>query len=150
MTVKIYVNEVTEDISTYQDAISLAGMILFENKCIKQDYIDACIDREVLYPTGLSLGNGIGVAIPHGDSDLVLDNSISVLRLSKPVSFGLMEDNKQQVSCDLIFNLALTTGNTHIEMLRKIMGLLQDDNFIDMCLNEKIDDVKKYIESKLI
>ena len=55
------------------------------------------------------LANGDGIAIPHGNSDLVNKDSISVVRIKNTVEFGRMEDKDLKVGCSLVFNLALAS-----------------------------------------
>lgn len=95
------------------------------------------------------LANGDGIAIPHGNSDLVNKDSISVVRIKNTVEFGRMEDKDLKVGCSLVFNLALASGNQHIGILRKLIGLFQDEEFVDTCKNEETDTVQKYLLTKL-
>lgn len=150
MTIEIIVSEETSGIKTYQEAIRMTGGKMVEKGTIQPEYIDACIEREIDFPTGLLLASGEGIAMPHGNSDLVNESSISVLRLNTPVEFGRMEDNSQKVACSLVFNLALGSGGQHINVLRKIIGLFQDEEFVETCKTAEIIDVKKYIADKLV
>lgn len=84
------------------------------------------------------LANGDGIAIPHGNSDLVNKDSISVVRIKNTVEFGRMEDKDLKVGCSLVFNLALASGNQHIGILRKLIGLFQDEEFVDTCKMKKL------------
>lgn len=144
---KIYFNEV--DTNTNIETIKSAGTVLLDNNCVKEEFINACIDRETDYPTGLMLPSNKGVAMPHGKSEYVLEDSISVLRLNKPVVLHRMEDVSQTVEVRLVFNLALSSGNKHLETLRKLMRLFQDENFIDQCLTLDEDQATQLIISSL-
>lgn len=149
MTIDILVSDAPDTVTTYQEGIEEAGGKLVEKGNIDSAYIEACIDRELNFPTGLLLANGEGIAIPHGNSDLVKKNSISVVRLQKAVEFGRMEDKDLKVPCSLIFNLALASGEQHISVLRKLIGQFQDEEFVRTCQNGEKQAVKEYINEKL-
>lgn len=87
--------------------------------------------------------------MPHGNSDFVTEDSVSVVRLSEPVVFGLMEDKNQKVGVTLVFNLALSSGKQHIAVLRKVIALFQDDVFIKKCQKNSVEEVASNIKAKL-
>ena len=133
MAIDVIVSNGQDTITTYQEAIRTAGEKLVEKGNIDAKYI------------------GDGIAIPHGNSDLVNKDSISVVRIKNTVEFGRMEDKDLKVGCSLVFNLALAlaSGNQHIGILRKLIGLFQDEEFVDTCKNEETDTVQKYLLTKL-
>uniref|UniRef100_UPI00403F3EE4 PTS sugar transporter subunit IIA n=1 Tax=Candidatus Enterococcus willemsii TaxID=1857215 RepID=UPI00403F3EE4 len=149
MKIDINVNNADEMITTYQEAITFAGKFLLEKGNIVQEYIDACVAREKDFPTGLLLANGVGIAMPHGDSTFVKKDSISLIRTKNAIAFGRMEDNSQKVSCQLIFNLALASGQNHIQVLRKLITLFQNDQFIKNCHELSIEETIDYIGNSL-
>ena len=81
MKFEILVNDVDNSISDYQTAITFAGTQLLEKGYITAEYIDACLEREKSYPTGLMMANGQGIAIPHADYTLVVDTALTGRRL---------------------------------------------------------------------
>lgn len=150
MKIQIFVSEAPANITTYQEAIRFAGNILVEKGTVQSSYVDTCIDRETDFPTGLSLANDKAVAIPHGDSEFVNISSISILRLINPVEFGRMENKEQSVSCSFIFILALASSQQHINVLRKIVSFIQDDDFLNTCQVVNIEAAQELIEKKLV
>ncbi|CAM3175710.1 PTS system IIA component, Gat family [Lactobacillus bombicola] len=149
MGIKIFVNEGTPDISTYQAAIKFAGLPMLKANGIYSQFSQACIKREKQFPTGLKLADGMGIAIPHGDSNLVKVSGISFVRLLKPVSFGLMEDAQQQIDCKFLFNLALAKGDEHLTILRKLMKLFQSKEFIQDLAELPLDLLTSNLQTKL-
>lgn len=145
----IIVSDATSEVRSYKDAIRLAGSKLVETNAIDFAYIDACIERETDFPTGLFLVNGEGIAMPHGNSDLVKIDSISVVRTSEGVEFGRMEDKDQKVICSLVFNLALASGQHHLSILRKLIGLFQNEAFVQTCQTANKDEVQQFIADQL-
>lgn len=149
MNIEIFVNEGTPDILTYQEAIKFAGQVMLKKDAITPAFSQACIDREKQFPTGLKLADGTGIAIPHGDSNLVIKSSISFVRLIQPVNFGLMEDAKKQVECKFLFNLALAKGEQHLTMLRNLMRLFQSEEFIHDLANLPLAELAANLRDKL-
>lgn len=149
MNIKIIVNDANNEVKTYSDAINFAGNKLVEKNYVDSKYINACINREKKFPTGLLLSSGKGIAIPHGDSDLVKQNGISVVRTLHEIEFGRMEDVSQKVHCKLLFNLALASGQEHITVLRKLVGFFQDEEFLDACQTLNEVNAAEYIAKKL-
>lgn len=145
----ILVHDLDNSIKTYQEVINASGSYLLEKDYIQADYITVCIDREKDYPTGLLMSNGIGIAIPHANYQLVKSDAISLVRSSKGVEFGQMEDSDLKVSCQLIFNLALSTSNQHLTILQRLFALFQDEIFVDNCQNLSCLQVEQLINQHI-
>ena len=126
MKLEILVNDVEGTIADWHAAIEFAGQKLLEKGYITPEYIQACLEREKTYPTGLLMANGQGIAIPHADYTLVKTNSISIVRFDKGVVFGQMEDADLTVECGIMFNLAFATSDQHMSVLRRLFTLFQD------------------------
>lgn len=139
----------TGQINSYQDAIKLAGKQFVKQGMVVPEYINACVDREKGFPTGLAVKNNIGIAIPHGNEKYVKTSGVSFLRLMKPVNFGLMEDASKNVSCQFIFNLALFQGEQQLKMLRKLMLLFRSDDFLTSIAVDKLDDIQTSLSQEL-
>lgn len=144
---KIYFTE--KNVSSDLEAIEVAGSVLVQEGRVMPEFITACTDREKIYPTGLGLPSGQAVAMPHGESSFVKEDSISIVRTQTPVVFKRMEDPDQTVKCQLIFNLALATGGKHITVLIKLMGLFQDEMFIQNCMQYDNISLIKYVCEQL-
>ncbi|HDS8777231.1 TPA: PTS sugar transporter subunit IIA [Klebsiella michiganensis] len=150
MKLEILVNDVEGTIADWHAAIEFAGQKLLEKGYITPEYIQACLEREKTYPTGLLMANGHGIAIPHADYTLVKTNSISIVRFDKGVVFGQMEDADLTVECSIMFNLAFATSDQHMSVLRRLFTLFQDISFIESCRNLKTHEVGKYVEEMLV
>ncbi|MCO6556293.1 MAG: PTS sugar transporter subunit IIA [Gilliamella sp.] len=145
----ILVHDLGEDIATYQDTINASGSYLLEKDYIQIEYIAACINREKEYPTGLLMNNGVGIAIPHANYQLVKKDAISIVRSAKGVTFGKMEDASSKVSCQLIFNLALATSDQHLSILRRLFALFQDESFVNKCQQFNCKQIEEFIIQQL-
>ncbi|HIH0446213.1 TPA: PTS sugar transporter subunit IIA [Vibrio cholerae] len=148
MELKIVVNDAT-GFEDDKQAIRFAGERLLEREYITPEYIEACINRESNFPTGLLMENGNNIAIPHSDYNLVKENSISIVRFDKPIKFGQMDDPDLAVECKALFNLAFATTDQHMSMLRKLFTLFQEDEFSNSCLTLDPEKTIEYINTKL-
>lgn len=112
-------------ISDTQEALTQLGELLLATNHVKQSFIEAIINREEEFPTGLIVDN-IGVAIPHADVEHVKSNQLAIMTLEEPVMFKSMEDSTVEVPVRAIFMLALNEPHGHLEMLQKIMQFIQN------------------------
>lgn len=78
--------------------------------------------REAMASTGI----GEGVAVPHSLSDSILDTSMAVARLARPIDFDSIDGEP----VDLVFLLTGPHGSaTHLQILSKLARLLHDPAF---------------------
>lgn len=93
---------------------------------VNKDYPKAILEREKLFPTGLTLKE-ISIAIPHADCKFVKETSVAIGLLKKPVKFNFMGGADEEiVNAKIIFMLAVKDKDEQIEMLQFIMSLLEN------------------------
>jgi PTS system galactitol-specific IIA component len=109
---------------------------LYELKLVKDTYKKAILDREAEYPTGLFTDN-INVAIPHADIVHVNHAAICVGILGKPVKFHAMDKPAEEIDVRLVIMLALTEAHGHIDILQKIVKLIQNQELVGKIVNSK-------------
>lgn len=109
------------------DCIKLGAKSFFNNGYVNEKYENAVIEREKIFPTGLPSKN-INIAIPHTDPSNVIKAGIGVIIPNKPIEFSIMGTEDEKIKCDIIFPLAIKDTNKQIELLKKIMGLIKDEN----------------------
>ena len=97
------------------------------------------MEREKDYPTGLKLPE-YGVAIPHCSFAHVKKSVIFVNVMKHPVKWKNMEDFEQDIDVSLVLSLVLAQGEDHMAILSKIIGLIQNNNFINNIIS--CDDEK--------
>ena len=97
---------------------------------MKEGFYDFIVEREENFPTGLEMDKR-NVAIPHGDPKFINEAFISVITLSKPIKMAKMDDPDTEIDVDLFFVLGLDDGGQHLEILRSVMGLFQQEAFIN-------------------
>lgn len=133
---------------TGEEAIRLCGNALVEHKYTDERFIEACIEREREFPTGLP--GVIPVAIPHSKSDGIRETSVCVLRLHEPVQFYRMDDQEQAVAVRLIFNMAIKGTDDHLVFLQKLIGLVTNQEMVEQCQSLPIQNLSAYLEKKLV
>ena len=79
---------------TPEEVLKTVASNMANKGLVKQSYINAIIEREKEYPTGLPTP-GVSVAIPHTDIEHVNKKSISFAVLKNPVEFYIMGDTNK-------------------------------------------------------
>lgn len=108
-----------------EEAIVMTGQKLFENGYIKEEYIEAMLEREKIMTTYM----GMGVAIPHGVNEAkkeILSSGIVILQFPEGIDF----DGEKAY---LMIGIA-GVGNEHLEILSNIAIVLDDE------LTERLKD----------
>lgn len=112
-----------------EKALEIMGSSMQKAGYVKPDYVQALIERERKFPTGLDM-QGIGVAIPHTDAEYVKRSGIAVAALKNPVYFEQMGEEHKEILVDLIFLLAVQCGNEHLEWLKCVLHMIQDPSVL--------------------
>jgi PTS system galactitol-specific IIA component len=108
------------------EAIRILGNQMVENGFIEEAYIDAVIERETQYPTGLPT-EGVKVAIPHANANHVIKSTIGVMTLIKPVTFRSMGDATEKLDVEVIFLLANADQMDQPESLQRLMQCFSEE-----------------------
>jgi galactitol PTS system EIIA component len=122
--------------------------IMASNLCklgiVKESYINAVIEREKTYATGLPT-NGCSVAIPHTDIEHVNKKAISLGILKAPVEFGIMGEDSVKTPVKLVFMLAMDQNHSQLELLQNLMQVFQNEKILTTLSTEdsktKIKDI---------
>ena len=112
-----------------QEAIRKLGGALQQKGIVKDTYVDAVLQREEIFPTGLPTPE-IHVAIPHTDPEHVIKPAIMLGVLKKPVVFGEMGNPDSQLDVQLICMLAIAKSDSLINLLEKLVVAFQDPEFL--------------------
>lgn len=131
----------------WEQAIRLCGEQLRKSGNVGPKFTEACLAREVDYPTGLP--SEIPVAIPHGLSDDILENTVCFLRTDTPVRFTRMDDDEEYCDTQLIFNIAVKPGEDHLNFLQQLMGLVMDTEALKKCEELPLEEIPAYLEKQL-
>lgn len=120
------------------EAIRESGKLLEQAQLIESQYIDAMVQSfETNGPYFVLAPN---IALPHArPEDGVKEAAVSFIRLKEPIRFGHSSNDPVQ----LVFALAASTSEEHLDVLKKLMQLLSESNNITKLLK-----VRNYQEIK--
>lgn len=132
------------------EAIGMLGRKMQNKGFVKESFVDAVLEREKKYPTGLEIGK-TNIAIPHTEPEHVNKPCIGVMVLNDTVPFQKMDDLTSLVNVKVIFLIALKNGHGHMELLRNIMLTCRDQSFLNELITaDNIDEIKKELQRKLL
>ncbi|WP_144744216.1 PTS sugar transporter subunit IIA [Enorma burkinafasonensis] len=115
---------------------------------IKDNWLDAMLERERNYATGLQTPT-IGVAIPHADN-CVNKAYIAVIKPVKPVTFQPMGGIGDEVEAELVINLGIMREGGQVEMLQALMRIFMDDAaVVDIMAQNTPEDLVATIKAHL-
>ena len=122
----------------WEDAISIAGNLLVNNNFIKKEYITAII--EMVKELGPYIVITDGVAIPHArPEDGVIKLGYSLITLDPPINFG----NPDNDPVKLIVCIAAIDNNPHIDLITKLVNLINNDKLAEIINAKAIETVLK-------
>ncbi|WP_284141796.1 MULTISPECIES: PTS sugar transporter subunit IIA [unclassified Virgibacillus] len=140
-----------ENVSVKEEALEELAQHFKDNGLVTDEFIPGVLNREKKFPTGLYV-NDVGIAIPHTDSDKVRSSQIGFMSLKHPVDFRAMDGSSEVIPVRLIFMLGLKEAHEQLEILQKLMGLIQKKSVLDELLNcsNKADYLSVIKSEKLI
>ncbi|MGL5244418.1 MAG: PTS sugar transporter subunit IIA [Sarcina sp.] len=128
---------------SWQDAVKKAGELLVKKRLVQEKYIQAMINT--VKQMGAYIVIAEGVAMPHGrPEDGVNHVGASLITLKTPVEFG----NEEYDPVKVVICLCAKNHESHIELLKDLMVVLEDDEFIkkiNLCKSKK--DIVNLLES---
>ena len=107
---------------------------------VKEDFVEATIERERNMPTGLPLGGNFNAAIPHVDIEYVNKSALGLATLKQPVVFYNMVETDVEVPCQLVIMLALDKPKSQVEMLQRVAEILQAPEIIEELMAANTSD----------
>lgn len=114
----------------YEDLLSHIMKTLVSKNYVEKEFEEALIEREKEFPTGLQL-DGYAVAIPHGGSQYVKQDFISMVTLRNPIFMNRMDNPQESLATDILFILGFGKSETHLQGLKKLMGFIQNPKVIE-------------------
>ena len=137
------------DVSSSDDIMHQIGGAFIREGYAKESYIQALIERENEFPTGLDV-DGYGVAIPHTNVAHVNKEGTAIAVLRNPVTFHVMGgDDDETIDVSIVFMLAVVDPNKHIDELQRILAIIQDTAVLERLKHAKnAQEIIKTIEEK--
>lgn len=130
------------------DLFTRLGAILAEKGYVKDTWLDAILEREDNYPTGLAC-EAVQVALPHVDPEHLLKPYIAIVKPAAPVRFDGMAGSGP-VDAQLVVNLGLLAhAEDQVRVLQAFLGIFIDADATKEIMaqtdaQDMIDAVVKY------
>ncbi|QPA32265.1 PTS sugar transporter subunit IIA [Thermaerobacillus caldiproteolyticus] len=136
------------DVNSREELLRTMATNLFRKGLVKKSFIEAVIEREKTFATGLPT-NSVSVAIPHTDSEHVNKKAISVAVLKEPVNFGVMGEMNVEIPVQIVFMLAIDKKDSHLVLLQKLMEIFQNAEELQFLIEENKTNIKKRLANHL-
>ncbi len=117
-----------------EEIIRKLGGMLFKKQYVKESYIQAVLEREKVFPTGLQTMT-IGFAIPHADSQHVLQSTVAVATLTTPIIFKAMDNPDVDIPVSMVMMLAIDDPDKVVETLTKIISIVEDEGTLSQIMD---------------
>lgn len=127
--------------NTPEEAIRKAGELLAKEGHVENRYIDAMIES---YRTnGPYIVVAPQIALPHARPENgVKEACASMVQLETPIKFGSETNDPVK----LIFALGASTSSEHLELLKKLMSLLENRDTVQQLLSAaSYKNIKPYL-----
>lgn len=111
----------------WEELVRIGGQIMVANGLVTPNYIDAMV--KTVTEMGPYIVIAPGIAMPHArPEDGALQVGVAVVALAEPVNFGNAENDPVSVA---VF-LCAVDKTAHLQVLSDLMGLFEDENFVDV------------------
>jgi PTS system galactitol-specific IIA component len=156
-TMHILVEEASQEVSTIiavadiDDRWALlrrAASILVKKGYVSPAYLEALIEREKRYPTGLRINDTLSVALPHTHVMYTIKPVVFVILLKNPVRFNRMDSPNESVYVNALMIVALKNLDRSAKILRKIGDLLAKDSFSKAVQEGRAELILKFLKSQ--
>lgn len=137
------------EVTDFDELIKVLAQPLIENQDVVEVFPDQVIQREKEFPTGLPT-EPFGVAIPHTNAEFVMNNKVTIATLKKPIQMeimGGMDDGTIDVS--IVFLLALGQSNKQLNILQKLMGILNQEDILTRIKNGSKEEIYKIAKEEI-
>ncbi|WHY81006.1 PTS sugar transporter subunit IIA [Siminovitchia fortis] len=108
---------------------------LERKKYVTSGFREAIKEREQKFPTGLKL-DGMNIAIVHTEAEYAKTEKLVIIKLKNPATFHNIE-TLEPIDVSLVFGLILSDSEKHLEVLKKLGTLLQNQKIIKDIKNVK-------------
>lgn len=125
---------VNDSAQSREAIIRQLGGLLYEHKYVKDTFVEAVLEREIIFPTGLQTAT-VGVAIPHTDAEHVIKSTVAIATLKSPVIFMGMGYPDTEIPVSIVLMLAISDPKKVIDTLTKVISILENAATIDNLVN---------------
>ena len=120
---------IKESVVNRSAAIELAGQLLVQSGKAKPSYVSSMLEAVERFGPYIVIAPGIALA--HGKpSEEVIETGLSLLVLKQAIEFQHSQNDPVQ----LVFGLAATDHESHIETMAKLAEVLSDQELVNSLL----------------
>ena len=109
---------------------------LVEEGYVGPSYLQAALDRERQFPTGLPT-LPYPTAIPHAEADGATSTGVAIAVLGHPVPFRAMDSPKESLDVRIVLLLAVADSANQVSMLQWVCTLVQDQSVVEALSSAK-------------
>lgn len=136
---------------TAEAVVRELGEHAIEHGYATEGYVEAVLEREREYPTGLSLPDAsFGVAIPHADPDLVREEAVLLGLPPEPVAFSSMDDPDKTVEVAAVMLLLTDGSEGYNAFLSNMAALFGDGAFADAVRSRSGETVLELVRDRCL
>ena len=126
---------IKESVDTRSTAIEIAGELLVQSGKAKHSYVASMLEAVECFGPYIVIAPGIALA--HGKpSEDVIETGLSLLVLKQAIEFHHSQNDPVQ----LVFGLAATDHESHMETMAKLAELLSDQDRVSTLLTSSDSD----------
>lgn len=115
---------------SYSDVLTQLGEYAVERGFANEGYVDALLDREASFPTGLEIPTAsFDIAIPHADPEHVVEPALVLALPAEPVPFHSMNDPDDTVEARAVLLLVAGESDRYATFLSNLATLFQEPDF---------------------
>ena len=132
---------IKDSVADRDHAISIAGELLVASQRAKPSYVESMLEAIEKYGPYIVIAPGIALA--HGKpSEDVLNSGLSLLLIREAIEFKHSQNDPVQ----LVFGLAATDHDSHIQLMAELAQFLSDSTSINSLLTcSNIEQIRALI-----
>ena len=132
------------EVESRDELLKIVGSSLQNKGFVKETYVEALLEREHNFPTGLPLK--IGVAIPHTSIEHANENKLVFVKPTHSLTFNEMGNEDGVVEVEFIIFLVICDEKDHMDVLSKIITIIQEEKIVENILkSESLVEFQKKI-----
>lgn len=130
--------------SSPEEAIQIAGNLLASQGYVENHYVEAMI--ESFRTNGPYIVIAPQIALPHArPEDGVNEACVSMIQLATPITFG----SELNDPVKLVFALGASSSSEHLDLLKKLMNLLGNQETIkNLIAASSYENIKQYMNEE--
>jgi galactitol PTS system EIIA component len=114
-------------------ALRLLATAAVEQGYARESFVDAVVEREASFPTGLPLP--LPVAIPHADASHILKPGLAALVPATPLRFGEMGSRTRTVEAGFVLMLLVNEPGEQVALLGRLIAALRRPDLGEVLLD---------------